>query len=216
MTLRANAAGLARFLTNQPVSPGIPSPVWNGLELSASFDTGKGTTKEIRGIPENASQEVIRRLWAPAPCSNCGIGAFTLNAAWTGYAEAQPNGERDETATLRDATTAFQFDRDVGPDDTPIALFVSGYFQWQANKGVLQIAPDTTTLPGTTIPIPADGLKILTQKGWLRVFQAGIVFTLPGGVKAPLSFAYANRTEFRKKPDARGFIGLLLNTAALR
>jgi hypothetical protein len=300
----------------------VESPFWNGVELSVSFDTGEGTTKQVEGTradeaqavtlsptvtggrftsatirwssdPKNArSQESLKRWkdlargaidgverelrttarpaeaqlrelqqqelqlraddpdfaflvrqgwsysfagsystpalqpktwtariiasWAPDPCEgDCASGAFTFNFAYTGYLNAQPTGDGDTTRS-RDFTAAVQFDRRIGRSEHALAITLGGYGQWQGSEGVLQFPADSATLPGTTIPIPPEGLKILTEKGWLGAFQAGLVFTLPGGVKAPLTLAYSNRTEFRKRPEVRAFFGVLLNTFALQ
>lgn len=350
ITLRANAAGVGRFLTNQPILASAPASNWNGFELSATFDAGNGATDSMRGTLEGGTEveftpsvsdgtftsagfrwssdsgnartaknqqarqdyvstatrsfarsrtndtsclpavgmtrsklealstaleqggrvELDRAIedagltvdcvalaeehlvasarvagekaapqsgwqyafegkyetpaqkpkmysgvmaisWTPKPCDSCDAGKFTLNAGASVYVDPQPTGQGTETERMRNVTAALQFDRTVGKE-SPVKLSLGGYSQWQVAPGIIEFKKDAKVIPGTTIAIPEGGLKILGEKGWLGVVQAALEFALPGGLKAPLSVTYSNRSEFNNKPDVKAFLGVLLST----
>lgn len=143
-------------------------------------------------------------------------GTITFNAALDFYRDPQPTGEAQNTSRWKDAQVAVQFDRALGPADSPAQFSLGAYYQYQRNVGIIQIPTGATVLPGTNIPLPPGTSQLLTEKGSIYAVQASLTLQKSGsGIKIPFGISWSNRTELAKGNEVRGHIGLTFDTSPL-
>jgi hypothetical protein len=128
---------------------------------------------------------------------------MTLNAAVSFYDKTPATASR-----WRDLQFAGQVDRRLGAasDARGMILTVAAYYQWMKDDALITIE-DTSTLPGTTIPVPENAVPLLKTKGHIGAAQAKLTFKLGETVKVPLSVTWATRKELIDESEVRGQIG---------
>ncbi len=143
-------------------------------------------------------------------------GTITFNAGLDFYNDPQPAETLQKTSRWKDAQVALQFDRPLGPADSPAQLSVGAYYQYQINPGIIAIPSGTTVLPGTGISLPPNTSQVLTQKGSIFAAQATLTLQKPGsGMKIPFGLSWSNRTELMKGNEVRGHIGFTFDSSPL-
>jgi len=143
-------------------------------------------------------------------------GTITFNAALDFFQNPQLTGTRQDTSRWKDAQAALQFDRPLGPADSPAQLSVGAYYQYQIHPGIFTIPADASMLPGTSIPLPPGGSPILAQKGSIFVAQATMTVRIASsGLKVPMGISWSNRTDLVKGNEVRGHVGFTFDSTPL-
>jgi hypothetical protein len=143
-------------------------------------------------------------------------GTVTVNAGFGYYDDPQPTGTGFDTVRWRDVHLAVQFDRPLGPPDSAAQLSIGAYYQYQKHPNVIEIPLGATVLPGTSVPLPPAGAKLLGDAGSLVVGQALLTIRIPGsGLRMPLGFSWSNRTELATGNEVRGHVGFTFDPAPL-
>lgn len=159
----------------------------------------------------------VKVAWAYSPKSDPGVpnpGTITLNAGIDYYHDAQPTGAGLETSHWKDAQAALQFDRPVGPAGSAATLSASIYYQYQMNRNTFAVP--TGALPGTNITLPAAGTPLLSEAGSIFVAQATLTIRMANsGLKIPVGFSWANRTELVPGNRVIGQIGFTFDSSPL-
>jgi hypothetical protein len=127
-----------------------------------------------------------------------GGGSFASNLSATIFNSKPP---AVGTNQLRDLQASLQLDIPVNtslPKIGNVVVSLSGKFEHIPSDSLVGLVPGIT-------PITSDA----ALKGNLEIGQAKITFPVKGsGVKIPLSFTWANRTELIKEKEVRGNIGI--------
>ncbi len=143
-------------------------------------------------------------------------GTISFNAGLDFYRESQPAGTSLNTSRWKDAQAAVQFDRPLGPADSPAQLSLGAYYQYQIHPGILTIPSGATALPGTNSTLPPNGSQLLTQRGSIFAAQAILTVRIPAsGLKVPVGISWSNRTELVKGNDVRGHVGFTFDSSPL-
>jgi hypothetical protein len=143
----------------------------------------------------------FRYIYSHQPPKSAAV--MTFNAAASLYDQTPADSSR-----WRDLQFAGQVDRRLGnPSDARgMILTVGAYYQWMIDDALISIE-DTSTLPGTTIPLPEKAVPLLKTKGHIAAAQAKLIFKLGEAVKVPLSVTWASRKELIDESEVRGQIG---------
>ena len=143
-------------------------------------------------------------------------GTFTLNGGGSWFQSPQQIDAGQSAKRWKDFQFAAQFDRPLGPADSPVQLSAGAYLQFQVNPNLITVPDGATALPGTTIPLPTDGHQILSEKGSIVVLQAVFTIQKPGsGFKIPIGISWSNRTELVAGNEVRGHVGFTFDTSPL-
>ena len=144
----------------------------------------------------------VRFIYSHQPTE--GPWIITANTAATFYHQ-----DHQDFGWMRDVQIAGQLDRRLGEvaDLGNPTLTLGVYYQWMKEDALLTIDPGNLA-PGTAIMLPGEATTLLETKGHIGIFQAKISIPLTTGLKLPLSFTWANRTELIKEVEVRGQIGL--------
>ncbi len=109
---------------------------------------------------------------------------------------------------LRDVQASAQFDRRLGGQQVNGTLSGAFYCQWMVERAVIRLGNDAFA-PGTNIPLPGPASTLLAPPGDLYLGQVKLTLSFKGtGLKIPIAFSYANRTELIKATERRGHIGI--------
>jgi hypothetical protein len=190
-------------------------------DLSATLITDPALTAEFTYAEPQLQPKLYsaRVAYAYSPKGTRGGGAnagtVTFNGAVELFQDPQPNGTGLGTSRWKDLQAAVQFDRPLGPANSAGQLSVGAYYQYQINPGIIVIPAGATTLPGTTIPLPASGTPLLGEKGSLFAVQGTLTLRLAGSVRIPIGVSWSNRTELVSGNQVRGHIGISFDTAQL-
>jgi hypothetical protein len=143
-------------------------------------------------------------------------GTITVNAGLDYYQDAQPTGAGLGTSHWKDAQAAVQFDRPLGPAGSASTFSASLYYQYQMHPNIFIVPPGPITIQGTTIPIRAAGLPLLSQPGSIVVAQATLTIRMASsGLKIPIGVAWSNRTELVPGNRFIGQIGFTFDSSPL-
>ena len=189
--------------------------------LSSTLVTDPALTVEYTYSqpPLQPQLNIVKFAWAYSPQPSgapTNPGTVTLNAGVEFFSVPQPTGVRQNTSPWKDIQAAIQFDRPIGPPDSPTVLSVGGYFQHQLNPGVITIPTGATKLPGTTIPLPAAGNALLAEKGTHAAVQAVLTIRLSAsGLKLPIGISWSNRTELVTGTQVSAHVGFTFDTSPL-
>jgi len=189
-------------------------------DLSATLITDPALTVELTVAEPQLQPKLYsaRVAYAYSPKGQRGRanpGTITFNAAVELFQEPQPNGTGINTSRWKDLQAAVQFDRPLGPADSAGQFSIGAYYQYQINPGIIVIPAGATTLPGTSIQLPAAGTPLLGEKGALFAIQSTLTLRLGGIAKIPIGVSWANRTELVSGNQVRGHIGISFDTAQL-
>lgn len=150
------------------------------------------------------SQSTFRSIVSGRPTEQWLI---TFNGAFTLY-DSLPDGA--QMGRWRDAQLAFQVDRRLGRLGSSVNTDLSGgyYYQFMAEDALLNI-PMGSLAPGTAIPLPGDASVLLNTKGHIHIGQVKLTFSVKNtGIKIPIAFTVANRTELIKASVVRANFGI--------
>lgn len=121
---------------------------------------------------------------------------FTFNLGASLY-HMPPAG----VGNFRDVQAAIQLDRVLplrGGGERKAIASVAGYYQYLAQKGVLQFGANELT-PLVGIPLPQPANVLLDTAGSIFVAQAKLTIPIgDSGVNFPIAVSWANRTELIK------------------
>jgi hypothetical protein len=121
---------------------------------------------------------------------------FTFNLGASMYQTPPPG-----VGSLRDVQAAVQLDRVLplhGGGERKAIASVAGYYQYLAQKGVLQFGANELT-PLVGIPLPQPANVLLDTVGSIFVTQAKLTIPIgDSGVSFPIAVSWANRTELIK------------------
>ncbi|HEY0309309.1 MAG TPA: hypothetical protein VGB94_14195 [Acidobacteriaceae bacterium] len=133
-----------------------------------------------------------------------GLALYTANVAATIYHGALPAGAA--YGRFRDTQASFEVARGFGPNN---AAIISGaiYYQYQMDPTVLNIDAGNLA-PGTSITLPSNAQVLLGTAGNTVIGQIKTTINLKSGLKIPLAFKWANRTELLDSTDTVGQIGI--------
>lgn len=184
------------------------------------------TTKRDPSLPDLYSNTVV---WEFSPAKTR-VDDFTFNAAanWYHVAPKQPAG----TGRFKDFNAVGEYSFPIGNVD-PIGKFILSFtakYQYVAASVVNATSLTTAdmTSKATTSSTADSGSSVIsttpptisnllpTLKGHLGAFQ--VKLSIPGGksgVRIPLAFTAATRSEVFNKPDYRVNIGIAFNIDAL-
>ena len=141
------------------------------------------------------------------------LSQFTFNFAGSVYHNPPPG-----VGAFRDAQAAIQLSRFL-PVQTGAhqkAVFsVAGYYQYLAQKGVLNFDEDQA-IPFVGIPLPQSANLLLDTKGSIFVAQAKLTIPLgDSGVNFPVAVSWANRAELIKADYTKLQFGLTFDLKQL-
>ena len=161
----------------------------------------------------------VKLAYAYSPKADPGLpnpGTITLNAGLDYYHDGQPTGVLQNTSHWKDAQVALQFDRPLGPAGAAATLSASVYYQYQMNPNTFAVPAGATTLPGTSIPLPAAGTPLLSEAGSIVVAQATLTIRMASsGLKIPIGISWANRTELEPGNRVIGHIGFTFDSSPM-
>jgi hypothetical protein len=143
-------------------------------------------------------------------------GTITVNGAFEFYQTPQLTGAGMTTTRWKDAQAAVQFDRPLGSAASPAQLSLGAYYQYQKDPSIIVIPSGATTLPGTSIPLPAAGTPLLSQKG--SIYAAQMTLTLKiasSGVTLPIGLSWSNRSELLSGNQVSAHIAMTFDPSSL-
>jgi hypothetical protein len=189
-------------------------------DLSATLITDPALTVELTYAEPQLQPKLYsaRVAYAYSPKGQRGRanpGTITFNGAIELFQDPQPDGTGLSTSRWKDLQAAVQFDRPLGPADSAGQFSIGAYYQYQINPGIIVIPAGATTLPGTSITLPAAGTPLLGEKGALFAIQSTLTLRLGGIAKIPIGVSWSNRTELVSSNQVRGHIGISFDTAQL-
>jgi hypothetical protein len=212
-TLPNRPANLASLLA-------MVDTAWKKLDADAKKvmdDIAKGqlltfdwTTKRDPSLPDLYSSTLIYEM-TPFKSSTAD---FTLNAAVNWYRVAP---KMVGASQFKDFNTVAQLDIPLG-NYKPIGKFIlsfAGKYQYVGDS----VTNVTNAVSGSSVDkpsVPAIGGLIPTIKGHLGAFQMKLsIPTGKIGVRVPLAFTAASRSEVFSKPDYRANIGIAFDLDTL-
>jgi len=161
------------------------------------------TTKRDPALPDLYSNTVVYEM---SPWKGR-LHDFTLNAGINWY--RLPPTSSSTNGRLKDANAVAQYDIPLG-DSTSIGKFIltfAGKYQFVSDS-VVNVTNQTAASTSATTP-PVLGGLVPTIKGHLGAFQMKL--SIPGGksgIRIPIAFTAATRSEIFNKPDYRALVGL--------
>ncbi len=157
--------------------------------------------------------------WAFSPKGAAGTantGTITVNAGVDFYHDPQPTGVNLNTSRWKDARAVVTFDRPMGPADSAATLSATVYYQYQRFPNPFVVPSGAVTLPGTNIPLPAAGTKLLSDTGSIVVAQGVVTIRFASnGLKIPIGISWANRSELVSGNRVIGTVGFSFDSAPL-
>lgn len=190
-------------------------------DLSSTLITDPALTVEYTYSQPTIQPKLhtVKVAYAYSPAGAAGMpnpGTITFNAALDFYQKPQLTGTLQNSSRWKDAQAALQFDRPLGPPDSPAQLSLGAYYQYQIHPGIITIPDGATVLPGTNITLPPSGTQLFTQKGSLFVGQATLTVRLSSsGLKVPIGISWSNRTDLVKGNEVRGHVGFTFDSTPL-
>jgi hypothetical protein len=179
-------------------------------------DPGLTVTYTFSTPPIQPKLHTVTVAFAGTPAGSSGnTGTVTLNAGLDYFHEAQPVTGSPATVHWKDAHAALQFDRPLGPADSPSQLSVGLYYQYQANANTFTVPDGATTIPGTNIPLPPAGTQAIVEKGQVLALAGTLTLRLANGLKVPIGISWSNRSELVSGNRLAGHVGLTLDTTPL-
>lgn len=142
------------------------------------------------------------------------LSQFTANFAASMYHGNRPAG----VGVFRDAQGAIQLSRflpvKTGAQQKAVGS-VAAYYQYMAQKGILQFNEDQTT-PLVGVPLPQNANVLLDTKGSIFVVQGKLTIPLgDSGVNFPIAVSWANRAELIKADYTKLQFGLTFDLQKL-
>jgi hypothetical protein len=118
------------------------------------------------------------------------------------------NQKMADIGKLRDVQASAQIDRKLGWQQMEGTLSAAFYYQWMVERAVIRLGNDAFA-PGTNIALPGPAATLLAAPGDVYLGQVKLTLSFKGtGLKIPIAFSYANRTELIKATERRGHIGI--------
>jgi hypothetical protein len=141
-------------------------------------------------------------------------GMLTFNGAISIYGGTIPAGA--EYGRLHDGQISGEYDRTLSGKDGAIQtqLSLAGYWQYQPNPSVLNIAAGTV-VPGTTIPLPNGTQEFVGTAGSLWVTQAQFTIKGAGGIRIPIGVSWSNKTDLLQGSKVGAQVGISYNFSSL-
>jgi hypothetical protein len=130
---------------------------------------------------------------------------LTVNGAIS-FFRTEPTGSSHQ---FKSGELTSQYDRPLGKIlVAPFVLTLAGKYQYLPNDAPASTV-DAVAAMAAGIPTSSGAsTAVLAPKGHLGIFQAKLTIPVKGGVKIPLSFTVANRTELIKEADVRANFGV--------
>ena len=140
-------------------------------------------------------------------------GIVTLNIGADYYHVGQPTGSVGKTSHWKGGQVAMQFDRPLGPANSPAQLSIGAYYEYLVHP--VMIVPVGAIAGATTVKASA-GDHLLAPKGPLFSGNATVTLRMArNGVKVPIGISWSNRTDLGKGNEVRGHIGLTFDATPL-
>jgi hypothetical protein len=142
------------------------------------------------------------------------VGMITFNGSVSIYAGALPAGA--QYGRIHDGQISGEYDRTLSGKNSSIQtqLSLAGYWQYQPNPSVLNIAAGTVA-PGTTIPIPNGTQEFVGTAGSLWVTQAKITIKGSGGINIPIGVSWSNKTDLLQGSKVGAQVGISYNFSSI-
>ena len=141
-------------------------------------------------------------------------GMLTFNGAISIYGGTIPAGAK--YGRLHDGQISGEYDRTLFGKDGSIQtqLSLGGYWQYQPNPSVLNIAAGTVA-PGTSIPLPNGTQEFVGTAGSLWVTQAQFTIKGAGGIRIPIGVSWSNKTDLLGGSKVGAQVGISYNFSSL-
>jgi hypothetical protein len=138
------------------------------------------------------------------------MGMFTFNGAVSVYGGAIPAGAK--YGRLHYGQISTEYDRTLSGAEKALQtqLSLAGYWQYQSNPSVLNIAAGTV-VPGTTIPLPNGTQEFVGTAGSLWVTQALVTIKGSGGINVPIGVSWSNKTDLLRGSKVGAQFGIVYN-----
>jgi hypothetical protein len=141
-------------------------------------------------------------------------GMLTFNGAISIYGGTVQSGAK--YGRLHDGQVAGEYDRTLSGQNGAIQtqLSLAGYWQYQPNPSVLNIAAGTV-VPGTSIPLPNGTQEFVGTAGSLWVTQARFTIKGAGGITIPIGVSWSNKTDLLQGSRVGAQVGISYNFSSL-
>jgi hypothetical protein len=137
---------------------------------------------------------------------------LTVNGAFSLY-RTEPIGSSHQ---FKNGELTSQYDRPLGKIlVAPFILTLAFKYQYLPNDTPASTEDAVAAMAAGTSTTSGSSTAIMAPKGHLVIGQAKLTIPVKGGVKVPLSFTVANRTELIKETEVRANFGVTFDFDAI-